>query len=70
MSGSSLSTFLAMGGYAAYVWPAYGVFFVVLLIDWLAPQIRRRRLLRDVCGRMARQDARKDRANRNSTAAT
>jgi heme exporter protein D len=70
MSGSSLSTFLAMGGYAAYVWPAYGVFFVVLLIDWLAPQIRRRRLLRDVRGRMARQDARKDRANRNSTAAT
>jgi heme exporter protein D len=70
MSDSSLSTFLAMGGYAAYVWPAYGVFFVVLLIDWLAPQIRRRRLLRDLRGRMARQDARKDRANRNSTAAT
>jgi heme exporter protein D len=70
MSGHSLSTFFAMGGYAAYVWPAYGVFFLVLLIDWLAPQFRRRRLLRELRGRMARQDARKDRANRNSTTAT
>ena len=70
MSGGSLSAFFAMGGYAAYVWPAYGVFFLVLLIDWLAPQFRRRRLLRELRGRMARQDARKDRANRNSTTAT
>jgi heme exporter protein D len=70
MSGGSLSAFFAMGGYAAYVWPAYGVFFLVLLIDWLAPQFRRRRLLRELRGRMARQDARKDRANRNSKAAT
>jgi heme exporter protein D len=59
---SSLQSFLAMGGYAAYVWPAYGVFFVVLLIDWLAPQLRRRRLLRELRGRMARQGARKERA--------
>ena len=70
MSGGSLSAFFAMGGYATYVWPAYGVFFLVLLIDWLAPQFRRRRLLRELRGRMARQDARKDRANRNSKAAT
>jgi heme exporter protein D len=26
-----LSTFLAMGGYAAYVWPAYGVAAVILI---------------------------------------
>lgn len=70
MSGGSLSAFFAMGGYAAYVWPAYGVFFLVLLIDWLAPQFRRRRLLRELRSRMARQDVRKDRANRNSKAAT
>lgn len=24
----SISTYLAMGGYAAYVWPAYGASFV------------------------------------------
>jgi heme exporter protein D len=69
MSGS-LQSFFAMGGYAAYVWPAYGVFFVVLLIDWLAPQFRRRRTLRELRGRLARQDARRERTNRNSPAST
>ena len=64
---ASLQAFFAMGGYAAYVWPAYGVFFTVLLIDWLSPQFRRRRLLRDLRGRMARQNAR---TGRKSTAST
>ena len=27
----SMSEFFAMGGYAAYVWPAYGISFVALL---------------------------------------
>ena len=27
----SMSAFLAMGGYAAYVWPAFAVAFVVLV---------------------------------------
>jgi heme exporter protein D len=66
----SLQSFFAMGGYAAYVWPAYGVFFVVLLIDWLAPQFRRRRTLRDLRGRMARQNTRRERTNRNSATST
>lgn len=70
MNAATLPSFLAMGGYAAYVWPAYGVFFIVLLIDWLAPQLRRRRLLRALRARMARQDARKERANRPSAAST
>jgi heme exporter protein D len=69
MSGS-LQSFLAMGGYAAYVWPAYGVFFVVLLIDWLAPQFRRRRTLRELRGRMARQNTRRERTNQNSATST
>ena len=58
MSFTSLHDFLAMGGYAAYVWPAYGVFFAVLIADWLAPSLRRRRLLRELRGRMTRQSAR------------
>lgn len=70
MNAASLQAFFAMGGYAAYVWPAYGVFFVVLLIDWLAPQLRRRRLLRELRTRMARQDVRKERTNRTSAAST
>jgi heme exporter protein D len=63
----SLQSFFAMGGYAAYVWPAYGVFFIVLLTDWLAPQFRRRRLLRELRGRLARQGARKERASSPSS---
>ena len=30
------STFFAMGGYAVYVWPAYGVAVVVLIGLWIA----------------------------------
>ncbi|HET6586143.1 MAG TPA: heme exporter protein CcmD [Oleiagrimonas sp.] len=57
----SLQSFFAMGGYAAYVWPAYAVFFVVLIADYLAPIRRRRRLLRELHARMARQKARENR---------
>ena len=31
-----LQDFLAMGGYAAYVWPAYGLTALVLLWNWWA----------------------------------
>lgn len=55
---NGLREFLAMGGYAAYVWPAYAVFVLVLVADWLAPAFRRRRLLRELRGRIARQSAR------------
>ena len=30
-----MNNFLAMGGYAAYVWPAYGVAAVVLIGLWI-----------------------------------
>ncbi|MDI3261243.1 MAG: heme exporter protein CcmD [Fulvimonas sp.] len=50
-----MNGFLAMGGYAAYVWPAYAVFVLVLAADFLAPVLRRRRLLRELRARLARQ---------------
>ena len=58
---SALQTFLAMGGYAAYVWPAYAVFFIVLVADSIAPRLRRRRVLRELRARIARQSSRQDR---------
>jgi heme exporter protein D len=58
---SSLQTFFAMGGYAGYVWPAYAVFFTVLIVDTIAPTLRRRRVLRELRARLARQDARQSR---------
>jgi heme exporter protein D len=54
-----MSAFLAMGGYAFYVWSAYAVFFIVLIADFLAPVFRRRRNLRELRARMARQGARR-----------
>lgn len=61
MTGHTLTSFFAMGGYAGYVWPAFAVFFVVLIADNLAPRLRRRRLLAEVRARMARKDARQQR---------
>ena len=42
-----MSEFLHMGGYAFYVWTAYGVAFVVLVLNLAAPILRRRRLVRE-----------------------
>lgn len=34
---SSVASLLQMGGYAAYVWPAYTIVFLVLIMQlWLA----------------------------------
>ena len=60
--GGDAATFFRMGGYAAYVWPAYAVFFAVLVADSVAPRLRRRRILRELRGRLARQAARERRA--------
>ena len=65
MSAHTLQVFFAMGGYAAYVWPAYAVFFIVLIADTLAPGLRRRRVLRELRARLARQDTRQDRARQD-----
>ncbi len=35
---STLQAFFAMGGYAIYVWPAYALFFIVLIADTVAPR--------------------------------
>ncbi|MBD8879465.1 heme exporter protein CcmD [Rhodanobacter sp. 7MK24] len=61
LSGEA-AAFFRMGGYAGYVWPAYAVFFVVLIADNVAPRLRRRRILRELRGRLARQVARERRS--------
>jgi heme exporter protein D len=48
---SSLNEFLHMGGYAIYVWPAYGLALVVLLANFLSPLYRERRLRRELARR-------------------
>lgn len=39
-----MSDFLLMGGYAAYVWSAYGMLIIVLSVNLLPPLLRQRRL--------------------------
>lgn len=42
---SSLHEFLTMGGYAAFVWPAYGVVTVVMIANIVIARRRHRRLI-------------------------
>jgi heme exporter protein D len=63
----ALQHFLAMGGYAIYVWPAYAVFFIVLIADSIAPRLRRRRVLRELRARITRQGARQTRVDSSPT---
>jgi heme exporter protein D len=41
---TNMTEVLHMGGYAAYVWPAYGIVLVVLAANILIPLQRRCRL--------------------------
>ncbi len=59
-----MAHWLAMGGYAMYVWPAFAVFFIVLAWDWFAPALRGRRLTRELRGKLARERTRQSRATR------
>jgi heme exporter protein D len=54
-----MADFLGMGGYGAYVWSAYAVFFVVIVIDAIGPMLQRRRALKEMHGRLRREAAKK-----------
>jgi len=45
---NSFDEFLAMGGYGIYVWPAYGIATVVLLLNVVLPCLQRKQLLREL----------------------
>ena len=50
-----MNAFLAMGGYAGYVWSSIAIFVGVLAIDFIGPRLRRRRVLAELRGRARRQ---------------
>lgn len=54
----SLNEFLAMGGYGAYVWSAYGVAIAVLAWQLVAPIVQRRQIIKQI-RRKKRQEARR-----------
>ncbi len=53
----ALREFFHMGGYAFYVWSAYGVTFVVLIANVIVPLLRAREL-RARLARQARMESR------------
>ena len=53
----TLGEFFHMGGYAFYVWSAYGVAFIVLLANVIVPLLRAREL-RARLARQARMESR------------
>lgn len=59
-SVDAIQTFLAMGGYAAFVWPAFGLTALVLVVLWLQSwrELRQREAELDVLPRLP---SRKDR---------
>lgn len=64
MQFHSISDFLAMGGYAFYVWLAYGVTLVVLVWLALSGHIRRRQLIAEEGRRQRRELAQGTAASR------
>lgn len=50
-----MSEFFSMGGYAAFVWPSYGLGLVILIAHIAAPMMRRRRLLSEISRRLRRE---------------
>ncbi|HEC12472.1 MAG TPA: heme exporter protein CcmD [Acidiferrobacteraceae bacterium] len=51
----TLSEFFHMGGYAFYVWTAYGITLVVLLINILLPMQQHHKQLNRIARRVRRQ---------------
>ena len=46
--------FFYMGGYAFYVWTSYGLAFIVLLVNFVVPLSRERRVLKDIARKARR----------------
>lgn len=47
----SFSDFLAMGGYASYVWSAYAFFVVILVFNIWQPVLAKKKFLKQQLGR-------------------
>ena len=50
---NSLAEFLRMGGYGGYVWSAYGLSLLVLVVNAVLSNRREQRLIRDIAERLS-----------------
>ena len=58
----SLEQFFSMGGYALYVWSAYGFALALLLINLVLPLRRLAALRKDISRALRQEAARQERA--------
>ena len=57
-----MNEFLSMSGYGAYVWSSYAIFVLALLIDFVSPRLRNRRVVAELRGRLKRQQRRQEKS--------
>ncbi|NBA93891.1 heme exporter protein CcmD [Pseudomonas sp. R5(2019)] len=57
MSFASFNEFLAMGHHGLYVWSAYGIFLLVLVINITLPLHSKRRYLQQEARRLRRENS-------------
>ena len=54
--GEAMIDFLKMGGYAFYVWSAYGISFAVLIMNIILPIRREHELIKSLAKRQQREE--------------
>ncbi len=67
MAFNSVSEFLAMGGYAFYVWLSFGVTLFALLGLVLSTRLTRKAMLKEVAARVEREHRIKNAPNLENT---
>lgn len=67
MAFNSLADFFAMGGYGFYVWLAYGISFLGLFVLIINTLVKRKKILKAVNQRIAREERIKKAKNREGT---
>ena len=67
MAFNSFADFFAMGGYGFYVWLAYGISFVCLIILIFNTLAKRKKIIRVVTQRIAREERIKKAKNMEGT---
>lgn len=67
MAFTSMIDFFAMGGYGFYVWLAYGISFLVLILLLINTIYKKNNIYKTVKQHLARQQRIKNAANREGT---
>ena len=55
MQFDSFSEFLAMGHHGLYVWMAYGLAFLIIILNWVLPVMKRKSTLKALARQVQRE---------------